>query len=136
MPRTVWVATVGGADAVSRAEAGFAMSGPMLQQRMCAARVAVLNTLAGRRVAYAAVLRRLGVNLLYLVPRQVGGTEIYARRLVAGLAQELPDTELLVFCGAEAPAVFPDPEWPASVRVVRAPVRAASKALRLATELV
>src|SRR3954454_8782216 len=99
MPRTVWVATVGGADAVSRAEAGFAMSGPMLQQRMCAARVAVLNTLAGRRVAYAAVLRRLGVNLLYLVPRQVGGTEIYARRLVAALARELP--EVVVFFGAE-----------------------------------
>ena len=81
------------------------------------------------------MLRRLGVNLLYLVPRQVGGTEIYARRLVAALARELPDTELLVFCGAEAAAVFPDPEWPASVRVVRAPVRAASKPLRLATEL-
>ena len=43
-----------------------------------------------RRVAYAAVLRRLGVNLLYLVPRQVGGTEIYARRLVAALARRAP----------------------------------------------
>ena len=89
----------------------------------------------GRRVAYAAVLRRLGVNLLYLVPRQVGGTEIYARRLVAALARELPDTEIVVFCGAEAAAVLPDPEWPSNVRVVRAPVRAASKPLRLATEL-
>jgi glycosyltransferase involved in cell wall biosynthesis len=81
------------------------------------------------------VLRRLGVNLLYLVPRQVGGTEIYARRLVAALARELPDTQLVVFCGAEAAAVLPDPEWPESVRVVRAPVRAASKPLRLAAEL-
>ena len=91
--------------------------------------------LNGRRVAYAAVLRRLGVNLLYLVPRQVGGTEIYARRLVAALARLLPDTQLIVFCGAEAAAVLPDPEWPANVRVVRAPVRAAIKPLRLATEL-
>ncbi|MEA2462111.1 MAG: hypothetical protein QOH90_2288, partial [Actinomycetota bacterium] len=89
----------------------------------------------GCSVPYAAVLRRLGVNLLYLVPRQVGGTEIYARRLVAALAQELSETELLVFCGAEAAAVLPDPEWPGNVRVVRAPVRAASKPLRLATEL-
>ena len=81
------------------------------------------------------MLRRLGVNLLYLVPRQVGGTEIYARRLVAALARQLPQTELVVFCGAEAAAVLPDPEWPGNVRVVRAPVRAASKPLRLATEL-
>ena len=75
------------------------------------------------------------MNLLYLVPRQVGGTEIYARRLVAALARELADTEIVVFCGVEAAAVLPDPEWPANVRVVRAPVRAVSKPLRLAAEL-
>ena len=86
-----------------------------------------------RRVAYAAVLRRLGVNLLYLVPRQVGGTEIYARRLVAALARRLP--EVVVFCGSEAAAAFPDPEWSGNVRVVRAPVNAAIKPLRLAAEL-
>ncbi len=79
------------------------------------------------------MLRRLGVNLLYLVPRQVGGTEIYARRLVAELARELP--EVVVFCGAEAAAELPDPSWPANVRVVRAPVRAAIKPLRLLFEL-
>jgi glycosyltransferase involved in cell wall biosynthesis len=81
------------------------------------------------------VLRRLGINLLYLVPRQVGGTEIYARRLVAALARELVEAEILVFCGAEAAAVLPDPDWPGNVRVLRAPVRAASKPLRLAAEL-
>ena len=81
------------------------------------------------------MLRRLGVNLLYLVPRQVGGTEIYARRLVAALARELDETQILVFCGVEAAALLPDPEWPGNVRVVRAPVRAASKPLRLAAEL-
>ena len=79
------------------------------------------------------MLRRLGVNLLYLVPRQVGGTEIYARRLVAALARRLP--EVVVFCGNEAAAAFPDPEWPANVRVVRAPIDAAIKPLRLAAEL-
>ena len=79
------------------------------------------------------MLGRLGVNLLYLVPRQVGGTEIYARRLVAELARELP--EVVVFCGAEAAAELPDPSWPANVRVVRAPVRAAIKPLRLLFEL-
>jgi glycosyltransferase involved in cell wall biosynthesis len=79
------------------------------------------------------VLRRLGINLLYLVPRQVGGTEIYARRLVAALAERVP--ELVVFCGIEAAETLPDPEWPGNVRVVRAPVRCAIKPLRLATEL-
>jgi glycosyltransferase involved in cell wall biosynthesis len=102
-------------------------------QRLKRLGVAVLSTHVRRRVAYAAVLRRLGVNLLYLVPRQVGGTEIYARRLVAALARELP--EVVVFCGREAAASFPDPEWPANVRVVRAPVNAAVKPLRLLFEL-
>ena len=40
-----------------------------------------------------------------------------------------------MFCGNEAAAAFPDPEWPANVRVVRAPIDAAIKPLRLAAEL-
>jgi glycosyltransferase involved in cell wall biosynthesis len=81
------------------------------------------------------VLRRLGINALYLLPRRVGGTEIYARRLVAALARERPGLEVVVFCGREAGAELPDPEWPASVRVVTLPFRAAVKPLRLAAEL-
>ena len=81
------------------------------------------------------MLRRIGLNLLYLVPRQVGGTEIYARRLIAALGRRHPDTELVVFCGQEAAEVLPDPEWPASVRVRRLPVRCTSKPLRIAAEL-
>jgi glycosyltransferase involved in cell wall biosynthesis len=81
------------------------------------------------------VLRRLGVNLLYLVPREVGGTEIYARRLVGALARERPDLEIVCFTGAEAAAELPDPEWPASVHVARIPVRARIKPLRIAAEL-
>lgn len=81
------------------------------------------------------MLRRLGVNLLYLVPRQVGGTEVFARRLVGALARERPELEIVCFCGREAGAVLPDPDWPASVRVVTLPVHASRKPLRLATEL-
>lgn len=81
------------------------------------------------------MLRRLGINLLYLVPRQVGGTEIYARRLVAAIARERPELEITCFCGREAGAVLPDAAWPASVRTVALPVRAARKPLRLAAEL-
>ena len=75
------------------------------------------------------------MNLMYLVPREVGGTEIYARRLVAALAAERPDWEIPCFCGDEAAEALPDPEWPASVRVVRVPVRARSKPARIAAEL-
>lgn len=78
---------------------------------------------------------RIGINLMYLVPRGVGGTEIYARRLVAALARERPDAELVCFCGEEAAAELPDPEWPDTVRVERLPVRCARKPLRLAAEL-
>ncbi len=82
------------------------------------------------------MLRRLGVNLLYLVPRKVGGTETFARRLVGALAAERPELEIVCFCGREAGAELPDPEWPASVRTVTLGVRAARKPLRLAAELV
>ena len=75
---------------------------------------------------------RVGLNLLYLVPRQVGGTEIYARRLIAALGRRRPDAEFVVFCGREAAATLPDPEWPENVRVRRLPVNCAIKPLRLA----
>ena len=78
---------------------------------------------------------RLGVNLMYLVPRQVGGTEIFARRLVGALARERPEMEIVVFCGNEAAAWLPDPDWPASVCVVRIPVDCVSKPKRVAAEL-
>jgi len=81
------------------------------------------------------VLRRLGLNLLYLVPQAVGGTEIFARRLVGAIACERPELELICFCGREAAAVLPDPEWPANVRVHGVPVTCASKPRRFAAEL-
>ncbi len=83
-----------------------------------------------------ASLTRVGLNLLYLVPRQVGGTEIYARRLIAALGRTRPADEFVVFCGNEAAATLPDPEWTANVRVRRLPVNCANKPLRLACELV
>ena len=80
-------------------------------------------------------MRRVGLNCLYLVPRAVGGTEIYARRLVAALAAERPDVEWVVFCGREAGAVLPDPAWPPNVRVRALQIRASVKPLRLTAEL-
>jgi glycosyltransferase involved in cell wall biosynthesis len=81
------------------------------------------------------VLRRLGLNLLYLVPQGVGGTEIFARRLIGAIARERPGLELVCFCGREAAAVLPAPDWPANVRVERVPVTCASKPRRFLAEL-
>jgi glycosyltransferase involved in cell wall biosynthesis len=80
-------------------------------------------------------MQRVGLNLLYLVPGRVGGTEIYARNLVHALARERPDVEWVVFAGAEAaPSLAAEP-WDGRVRVVRCPVRAAVKPARVAYEL-
>ena len=46
-------------------------------------------------------LRRVGLNLLFLVPGETGGSEIYARNLIPKLAQERPDLELVAFVNRE-----------------------------------
>ncbi|MEA2421347.1 MAG: hypothetical protein QOF55_446 [Thermoleophilaceae bacterium] len=80
-------------------------------------------------------LRRVGLNLMYLVPGGVGGTEIYARRLLDELARQRPEVEFVAFSGNEAHESLSASEWPANVRLVRVPVKAASKPLRIAAEL-
>jgi glycosyltransferase involved in cell wall biosynthesis len=50
--------------------------------------------------------RRVGVNLLYLVPGEVGGSEVYARELLSALHALEPELELVVYCAPEAAAGF------------------------------
>jgi glycosyltransferase involved in cell wall biosynthesis len=78
---------------------------------------------------------RVGLNLLYLVPGQVGGSEVYARELVSALARERPDLELVVFCGQEAVPALAREGWPARVRLWPLRVRSAVKPLRIGVEL-
>ena len=47
-------------------------------------------------------MRRIGINLLYLVPGAVGGSEIYAHRLLEAIRAERPSLELVVYCAPEA----------------------------------
>ena len=82
-----------------------------------------------------APLRRVGLNLLYLVPGGVGGTEIYARRLVHALARARPDVDWVAFAGVEAAPSLAAEGWPVNVRVVRMPVPARMKPVRVAYEL-
>jgi glycosyltransferase involved in cell wall biosynthesis len=44
---------------------------------------------------------RIGVNALYLIPGGVGGTEIFLRGLLGGLAEVDPDNEYFVFTNRE-----------------------------------
>jgi glycosyltransferase involved in cell wall biosynthesis len=50
---------------------------------------------------------RIGINLLYLIPGVVGGTETYAKELVAALHSQLGENdELVIFCSRESGTVF------------------------------
>jgi glycosyltransferase involved in cell wall biosynthesis len=81
------------------------------------------------------LLRRVGLNLLYLVPGHVGGSEVYAHELVGALGRARPDVEWLAFANDEGAPSLARVGWPANVRIVRLPVRGASKPARIATEL-
>src|SRR5215218_7279006 len=80
-------------------------------------------------------LRHVGINVLYLVPGRVGGTEIYARELVAALATQHPDVTFSVFCGREAGSVLRALAWPVNVHLQELPVRCEVKPLRIGAEL-
>lgn len=78
---------------------------------------------------------RIGLNLLYLVPGAVGGSETYARELTAALSALRPSDEFVVYCGNEAAAVLPDPSWGQNVRVAGLGFEAANKPRRILKEL-
>jgi glycosyltransferase involved in cell wall biosynthesis len=73
---------------------------------------------------------RIGVNLLYLIPGQVGGSEVYARELLSALHALEPELELIVYCAPEAAAEFEV----AGVAVHPAPGRSRIKPLRAGLE--
>jgi glycosyltransferase involved in cell wall biosynthesis len=75
---------------------------------------------------------RVGLNLLYLLPGIVGGTETYATGLLRGLAEADDGLEYVVFLNQESED-WPLPDIPAFQRVV-CPVRASSRVRRLLYE--
>jgi glycosyltransferase involved in cell wall biosynthesis len=74
-------------------------------------------------------LRRVGLNLLFLIPGETGGSEIYARNLIPALAAERPDLELVAFVNREA-AGFTAP----GVAVVPVDVSGRGRARRVIAE--
>ena len=61
---------------------------------------------------------RIGVNALFLIPGEVGGTEIYLRNLLAAFAAEPDDHEYILFTNRETGASLAPPDdarfqsWP------------------------
>jgi glycosyltransferase involved in cell wall biosynthesis len=50
----------------------------------------------------------VGLNLIYLVPGETGGTETYARELLPALRAAAPDLQITAFAGRELAAACPD----------------------------
>ncbi|MBI2691031.1 MAG: glycosyltransferase family 4 protein [Solirubrobacterales bacterium] len=78
---------------------------------------------------------RIGLNLLYLVPGAVGGSEIFARELIHQLGAQLPEHELIVFSVREATESLDAEGWPANVTIQEVPIDGANKPLRAFTEM-
>lgn len=78
---------------------------------------------------------RIGLNILYLVPGEVGGSEIYARELVPALAAERPEDEFIVYCAAEAGDSLRDESWPSNVELRVLDLTARNKPQRVLTEI-
>ena len=51
---------------------------------------------------------RIGVNTLFLIPREVGGTEIYVRSILPALQDARPELDLVVFTNRENHDSFAD----------------------------
>lgn len=72
-------------------------------------------------------MTRIGLNLLFLVPDETGGREIYARELIAAMLAIDPSLELVGFVGRDGGPRL-QRELGGSMRVVELPVRIASRA--------
>jgi glycosyltransferase involved in cell wall biosynthesis len=75
---------------------------------------------------------KIGINLLYLLPGVVGGTEVYAAGLLHGLAKMDQENEFIIFVNRES-ATWPIPEKPNFSRVV-CPVQAILRSRRYVFE--
>jgi glycosyltransferase involved in cell wall biosynthesis len=80
-------------------------------------------------------LRRVGLNLLYLVPGEVGGSEVYARNLLGAIRELEPDLELVVYAAPEALDSLGADSWSEGQTLAASPVGSRTKPLRAAVEL-
>ncbi|HET6870742.1 MAG TPA: glycosyltransferase family 1 protein [Solirubrobacteraceae bacterium] len=68
----------------------------------------------------------VGLNLIFLVPGETGGTETYARELIPELVAAAPETRFTAFVNREA-AQETDAPWHQMIRSITVPVRARNR---------
>jgi glycosyltransferase involved in cell wall biosynthesis len=69
----------------------------------------------------------VGLNLVYLVPGETGGMEVYARELIPRLADQNPGVRFTAFISREAAERDGEQPWGDAVRSVTVPVRATNR---------
>jgi hypothetical protein len=75
---------------------------------------------------------KVGINVLYLVPDDVGGTETYARELIDELSRTKRESdELIIYCNGENYHSF---SLNPRVTAIRVPISAKIRPLRLLAE--
>jgi glycosyltransferase involved in cell wall biosynthesis len=67
----------------------------------------------------------VGLNLIFLVPREMSGLETYARELTSALLQEKPNFRITAFVNREAAS---EPSWHEGVSTVTVPVHGRRRA--------
>ncbi len=77
-------------------------------------------------------MNRVGLNLVWMVPGTVGGSESYLTRLLSGLAERSSDLDYTVF--ALPSFANAHPALSRTFRVIQAPISGNRKALRVAGE--
>jgi len=76
----------------------------------------------------------VGVNLLHLVPRETGGGELYARRLLPALLNEVDPPELTLFAARETAASLRAEPWIREVRIEEMRVDSRNRVSRVLAE--
>lgn len=77
-------------------------------------------------------MRKVGINLLWMVPGIVGGTETYMARLLSGLAERPTEFDYTLFALPQFKEAHP--ELAQTFKTAFAPVRGRSKSFRVAGE--
>jgi glycosyltransferase involved in cell wall biosynthesis len=77
-------------------------------------------------------VRKVGINLLWMVPGIVGGTETYMARLLSGLAERPTEFDYTLFALPQFKEAHP--ELAQTFKTAYAPVRGRSKSFRVAGE--
>lgn len=74
----------------------------------------------------------IGINLLYLIPTVVGGTETYARELINSMCKKLSEQDtLIIFCGRESAQTFTEKT---KLKIVCLPIYSTNRILRVIAE--